>query len=397
MFNFFKKKNAERIDAARPGFEEEERKTPKAGYLLLFFMFVASLFFGWRAIDDLQDVPARPEALSHCASEFLTVDWEDFGRYGHLNYPVYEPAPRPTKEFYGEPGVEAESPPCAFSSYETRYEIPAVMDKRKTVERELRDIETKLGRLISDIAEYERAYGLALQEKIANVGGRIYSIPELQGRLSEMRAERVRLEGERDRFQGELRILGDALKEKYKDLWREYRIAWRWYEFKAFLLEAIFVIPFFFGVFYGYRALLAQNSPYTIIFTALVGVSSVLFLRVLLVWFWSLFLARLIQTLWNFIQSFALLKSLVFYSGMLGSIAIFGGAVYYLQKRIFDPRRVAIRRIRQKQCPACQASLDLAAEYCPNCGRKLREKCPACGKERWADFTYCQHCNAAKA
>ena len=69
----FEKK--EEISRVTPGFEESERKTPKAGYLLLLAMFVATLFFGWRATDALQDVPTKPESLSSCASPFLNYKY----------------------------------------------------------------------------------------------------------------------------------------------------------------------------------------------------------------------------------------------------------------------------------------------------------------------------------
>ena len=82
MFLFSKNKKEEIVDPSRPGYEEEERRTSKAGYLLLLAMFIAAVFFGWRAIDDLQNVPEKPEKLSSCASSFITYRWEDYGRYG---------------------------------------------------------------------------------------------------------------------------------------------------------------------------------------------------------------------------------------------------------------------------------------------------------------------------
>ena len=390
MFSIFKK-SEEKVDVSTSGYEETEQKTPYAGYILLFIMFIAAVFFGWRAINDLRDVPSRPESLSYCSAEFLPYSWEDLGRFSYLNQPIYEPEYR-TKPPYPAGEYYEEQPPCNFSSFEVKYGIPATHDKRKTVNRNLQDIEIKLSRLSQDIRESEDAYNNLPAGRFAIVGGKSYSLIELQEKIADLRRERVAEETERDRLKGELKVAENELRTKYKKLMSEYRVLWRWYEFKLFLLEAIFVFPFFWFVFRGYKKLLAKNSPYAIIFTALLAVASVLTLRILIVWFWSLFLARLIQTLWNFIQNFALLKSLVFYGGMFLSIAIFGGAVYWLQKRIFDPKRVALRRLRQKQCPSCQTSLDLAQDFCPNCGRKLREKCSVCGNKRWLNLSTCGYC-----
>ena len=303
MFSIFKK-SEEKVDVSTSGYEETEQKTPYAGYILLFIMFIAAVFFGWRAINDLRDVPSRPESLSYCSAEFLPYSWEDLGRFSYLNQPVYEPEyrtkpPYPTGEYYEE------QPPCGFSSYEEKYGIPAISDKRKIIVRALQDEDSKLSRLNRDIAEFGSAYEAALLEKIANVGGKIYSIPEVQEKLTGLRQERLAVETERDHLKGGLKSAENELRAKYKELMAEYRVAWRWYEFKLFLLEAIFVFPFFWFVFRGYKKLLSKNSPYTIIFTALVAVASVLTLRILIVWFWSLFLARILQTLWDFVQNFA--------------------------------------------------------------------------------------------
>lgn len=393
MFTLFKNKKEEKIDPSRPGYEEEERRTSKAGYLLLLAMFIAAVFFGWRALDDLKNVPEKPEKLSSCASNFVVYKWEDFGRYGYdyRSYPAYEP-------YYSGP-FGTEKPKCVFSSLEKKYGIPEVFTKRDPTKEELDKLRQELDRATGGISESERQYNLGLQEKQAGVPKNLFPIPGLQQNIESLRVEQQKLKGRIAELEVQLKPIDEKLKVLYKDVLQDYRYAWRWYEFKIFLLEIIFVFPFFWFVFWMYRKMLAKNSPYTIIFTALVGVAAVLALRVFIVWFWSLFLARIIETIWTFILkyfNFGLLKSLVFYGGMVLSIFLFGGAVYLLQKKIFDPRRVAIRRLRQKQCPNCQTSLDLGAGYCPNCGRKLKENCPQCGKERWTDFHFCQHCRVEK-
>lgn len=377
-------------------FDGTERSTPKAGYILLFLMFIAALFFGWRAISDLKDVPQKPEFLSSCAVSFIDYSWEDYGRNGVSTYPSGAEVPIGPMPYGGSYGLNIPSlskTACAFSLYEIKYGIPAVFEKREALSLELNNSDLRLQEVMNSIADSERQYSLALQEKTAEEQKKLYFIPDIQRRLESLRQEKTGLEIKIDKARGDLKPIDDDLKVRYRDVMKDYRYQWRWYEFKVFLLELLFVLPFFLLVFWGYQRLFFRNSPYAIIFTALLGVASVLLLRVFIVWFWSLFLARIIQTVWQFIQNFALLRSLVFYGGMVLSIVIFGGAVYLLQKRIFDPRRVAIRRIRDKQCPSCQTSLDLADIYCPNCGRVIKEKCSVCGAMRWKDLAFCPHCN----
>lgn len=385
---FFSKKENQ-ISRVTPGYEETENRTPKVGYVLLLAMFIAALFFGWRAISDLQDVPTKPELLSSCAGGFIAyLSWEDVGRFHYYQPYAYEP---PRLLSVGKKAAP-EKPRCVFSGFEKTHGIPAIYEQYDLKNEELSQQQNNLGQTKADVANFEAKYGLSLQEMIAGAEVPIYQAPEIKQQILALRDRQNVLTTKIDVLKTDLKPLDDQLRSRYADVMRDYRKAWRWYEFKVFLLEALFVFPFFFLVFWLYRKLLAKNSPYTIIATALVGVASVLMLRILLVWMWSLFLARVIQTIWEFIQNFALLRSLVFYGGMVLSIVLFGGAVYILQKRIFDPRRVAIRRLREKQCPHCQTSLDLGIAFCPNCGRKLKEICSKCGKERWADFPACPHC-----
>ena len=184
----------------------------------------------------------------------------------------------------------------------------------------------------------------------------------------------------------------NQLADAYQPVFAEQNQRLRWYDFLVFLLQVAFVLPLFFVALRVYLRQLKRNSPYAVIATAIVAVAGVLLLRVLLMWFWDLFLARLIEVLWQWIQNFQIILSLVFYLGMVLSFVIFGGAVYYLQKRIFDPRRVAIRRFRQKRCPQCQTTLDLAEMFCPNCGHHIRERCAACGEQRFLELPFCPHC-----
>ncbi len=387
MFSFLRKNQGVSDALSHTG--ETERATPKAGYLLLLVMIIASLMFGWRALDDLANVPMRPEPLSSCAYQFLTVDWEDIGRFRNDAYytPLFLEGPYYPRQ---------EKPVCAFSAIEARFGVSEVYERRFAVELQLRNSELELQKIENSVIDQERQYSLGLTEKIADEQRRLYPIGEIQQALEPLRMQKADLEIRIDRLRVELRLIDDELKELYRGLLPEFRSAWRWYEFKVFLLEFVFVAPLFLFVFLMYRRLLLAGSPYTIILTALLFVASAFVLRMFLTWFWNLFLARVIQAIWTFVQNFALLKSLVFYGGMLLSIAVFGGAVYLLQKHIFDPKRVAVRSLRKRQCPACSIALEASGEFCPNCGRRIREKCVKCGDLRYTDFSVCPHCGAGK-
>lgn len=397
MMKFLKRffvQTPEVISRTEPGFEEGEHRTPWTGVVLLVVMFIAGLFFGWRALDDLARVPEQPPQLSYCSN-----------RYEHpelypspVSYPADDLPYRPSLAYNGE--LE---PICIWSDLETTHGIPALEEQRRAIIRSIRDENTTerqaLVRAVIAREQLERQYDEKLQELQAGVPASSSEIQTLRGQLDDARNAENLLRASVDRAldealtkSQELKAIDLQLAERYRAVFAEQNRRLRWYEFKVFLLQMLFMLPLFLLALRAYVRHLRRNSPYAIILTAVVAVAGVLLLRVILTWFWDLFLARLIEILWEWIQNFEILRSIVFYLGMVLSFVIFGGAVYYLQKRIFDPRRVAIRRFRQNQCPQCQTTLDLADAFCPNCGHHVRDRCPNCSQLRLRELPYCPHC-----
>ena len=366
-------------------------------------MFVAALFFGWREVDVWSRVPLRPADLSYCSTNYATI--ETIYRPSSVSSPLTREAP----DYYGKYGAYTSvEPPCIFSDLEIAAGIPAIDSEHRVV---LKAIRAALG---TERQDYERArqrreelesqYNLRLQERQAEIpSATMDSLSELQQKINQAGQEEQRLSAVLDQKIAaerarsvELKALEDKLREAYRPVFMEQQKRLRWYEFKVFVLQIVFVLPLFLLALRAYLRQLKRNSPYAIILTAVVGVLGVLLLRVILFWFWDLFLARLIEVLWRWIQNFEIIRSLVFYLGMILSFAVFGGSVYYLQKRIFDPRRVAIRRFRAKQCPRCQTNLDLAEHFCPQCGYQIKERCPVCGQARFVELPNCPYCGGRK-
>jgi len=401
FLNFFRRAPDD-VSRKTPGFEEAgERRTPKVGIVLLVIMFFAGVFFGWRALDDLSRVPDTPPSLSYCSSRYLTPGAPAARSSLAREYPYGE------SSYYG--GFYPESQQCQFNDIEQRYGIPAIVGERKPFEDQIsnlyRDQQSPQSALEDSRRrrqDLENQYGIGLQEKGAGVPRQIFPItPEVQQQIlalrdaeRELEAKIAELGSEIAAIETKLKVIDERLSAAYQPVFEEHNQRLRFYEFKVFLLQFAVILPLFWIAFWAYRRMLAKDSPYTIIFTGIIAVVGILLLRVILFWFWDLFLAHIIEILWRWIASVQIIRSLVFYLGMVLSFLIFGGAVYYLQKRIFDPRRVAIRRFRAKQCPHCQTSLDLAGAHCPNCGEKVRDRCSGCGQLRYVGLPACPNCGA---
>ena len=400
MFKLFKK-NPEEISRTTPGYEEAERRTPFAGIVLLILMFIAGIYFGLFAMDDLSNIPNRPENLSSCAYKYQ-IDTVT-GRS------IVEQK-RPT--FYEEDMVRSlayeDSADCIvrLSVFEETGGIAAFYQKRIVLEQQADPIVSeyiKLGDQVGAIrAQIERAtgeYGVGLQEKQAGIEAPVFPTTPSQQSILQLRQQETPLvvrmnvlKQQVDALRPSIDAVDKDLVAAYKPVFKAYERALRWFEFKVFLLQFLLLIPFFFLALRKYLELHRKNSPYTVILTTIVAVLGLLLLKTILFWFWGLFLEEILRVLIEWFGKYNILRSLLFYAGMFLSFAIFGGAAYFLQKRIFDPRRVTIRRFRAKQCPQCQTNLDLAAMYCPNCGAHTREACAKCGKERFVGLPSCPHC-----
>lgn len=398
MFSFLKK-SPEEISRTNPGYEEAERKTPKLGVVLLLLMVIAGTFFGWRALDDLSSIPTRPPSLSSCGYQY------------HSAYVAQN-----TQRQYTPPSLYQDYQPydyyqdyskCEFSAIEQAHNIPALFlqkkpfeDTRNELSKQLSSIENQLQAIRYQRDQLSNKYNLGLQEQQAGVPQNVYSVaPDVQAELtsllnqeSELAKQSADLHVDIQKIVDDMKPIDAQITEAYKSALPEQNSLQRWFEFKVFLLQFLFVFPFFFLVFRGYLKLHRKSSPYTIIMTAMVAVAGILLLRILLQWFWGLFLAQILDVIIEWFGHYGFMRTIIFYSGMLLSFGVFGGAVYFLQKKIFDPRRVIIRRFRAKECPHCQTSLDLSQSFCPNCGHQIKEKCPQCGQARFIGLPNCPSC-----
>jgi hypothetical protein len=379
-------KNKEQKNTNEIGFEERERKTLVLGYVLLIAMAIVTTWLGFLALNDLDNVPQKPEALSTCANPYLQYEWQDAWHKNprEYGYPsVYEYNPKPKD--------------CIFSKLERKYKIDETFNESKELRDEIKDLKEKLRPKESELNFLKQNYQLGLTEKIAKApDGGIYKSEEIAQKIKVLEKEVVLLRGQLSEKELKLKPYEDELKDLYAKVQADLKSEWRWHDFYSFLLQGIFVFPLFFFLLRAYFRLSAKNSPYLIIFTFLLIPVSLFILKIVFVYFWGLFLGKILEVIWNFIKEVQILKSLISYFGMILAATVFGGAVYFLQKKIFDPKRVAQRHLRDKKCPNCSFSLDLSKNFCSNCGHKIMEKCENCGKNRYSDLPVCQYCQYRK-
>ena len=353
------------------GFEIGEKQTPFLGKVLLLILTIVLLFFGWRGMEDLKRVPESPERLSNC---FVRVRPNTTIQ----NFPTY---------FF------TYNSQCNFSSYENEAGVPTFFLKAREGYQGIAILDSQIATVQRQLSLQRGRYDTSLRERVAQQQP-LYETPEqIRSQILTLESQLQTIKSERARAESEFRTTYlSSLLEAYRQAGESYDREVNWYALQVFFLEILFTLPFFLFALWFYRRLHGKSSPYTVISLPIIIVASMLLAYVILLYFWELFLADLLEFFLVVFANLPILRTLLYYAGMAVAFAIFGGAVFLLQRSIFAPQRVRARRIRHQQCPYCESPLSLGKVFCPGCGKQITAKCSSCGKERYVDIKFCPWC-----
>jgi len=397
MTIFFGKKEKPEEEAI--GFEPEEQKTPWFGRILLIILAGVLLYFGWSGLSDLGRIPQKPEPLSSCFGFFDSsgrIDKEKVLKYPYINYTDYD---------YQTETYNLRT--CEFSSHEKKIGVPEAYNEAQKAWQEkdnyqrynLQPLQNQLNQVSAAISQKQKEYDLSLQEVQAGKPPVGKTPEQLRIELQDLQNQKQQITLKLGQAQAELQLKENIFKEKEAILVNKigqaidlYNHAWAGYKFWVFILEMLFTLPFFAASVWFYFRLLRKNSPHTIILLPVVFVFAILVARNLILYFWASFLADLLEILLKLSGILAIFRVLLFYFGMLLAIVFFGGATYLLQRKVFAPARVRLRRLKSRKCPHCETPFDFTKNFCSGCGSPLLQKCSNCGQDKFIDFKFCPYC-----
>jgi hypothetical protein len=375
-------------------------------------MSILVLIFGELVLLTLEQVPSRPENLSLCAKKF--VDFSDVSLHHQdslFNYPssyqynwIFE--------FLNDPILNCRTK--NLSNFEKSY--PALYSKVNKLDNFLkRNVDAQIDQLISlyeqeldtenKIDKLERKYGITLEEITAGQEVTVISkqdFEKLKQQLSDLYSNQKKIKEQRQNLEKKIEVqlnnakpLYSVLSGPYKKVEKDWKTKWYWYQFYIFLIQALFAFPLFFILYRKYLSLLKRNNPNAIIFAFLTGVSGIFVIQVITSWFWDLFLLKAIlwlRPVWEFIKNSAFFQAIAYYFVVLFSAVFFGGLVWFINSKVYNPKKIFYRRLKKKECPICKTPLDLAEDFCPNCGTQILRKCNFCGNKTYRHFKFCIHC-----
>ncbi len=380
MFSFLRRKNTT-TDGLEAYEEIAEKKTTSAGYLLLIVMGIFIIVVGQTIFSDLRHIPTLPINPAYCTNNFI----EDYKSLRNTDQ-------------------------CSFGSIDREFgieeQVNQILPSLQTIAKlnsEINDLNYRNSRLTHQIEQAQTQYDVSLQEKMAkeevlyNRSGIQQSITSLRNSVE---ANTSTIAGLQTQLQSEISKVEPfiiPLKTAYEQAQNSYASKYAWYRIKVFCLMLLFVLPIFIFATRWYLSLKKRNSPYTIIATSVMGSFAILFLQVVLVFLYDIIPHTWIEKIFKIFQSTPILRYILYYGTVFLVVALFGGIVYLIQRRIFDSKKTAIRRLKDSKCPTCSFTINQFEDYCPKCGTTLKETCPHCNNKRIALLPFCPVCGKTKS
>ena len=375
--------------------EIEEKRTSKLGYLILSVLFIFLLIAGQTIYHDIGLIPEQPIAPSYCANRYTSNLESLYPTNIELELSSFIERP-----YYYENH-------CTFSEIDRTYGIENMV---KSLEPDLKiitqydnEINKKKSKLRTkewNMDDLLSQYDISLQETIANENV-LMDKPEIRNQITNLRTDIEKLNTEIQQIQNERNTVITSVKPQLEELKiaydnanDDYKNKMVYYKIKVFILKLLFILPLFIAFLKYYLKYKKIDSPYTIIITPIFFATTILFLQIVLVLLYDIILQGLIDKILDILLSSSILRYVLYYLVVAIVILILGGIVYYIQKNIYDPKRVAIRSLRNNKCPNCSFDLTIAENFCPYCGREIKTKCPECNNQRYKDLKYCPYCDA---
>ena len=361
--------------------EISEKRTSKLGYALLILMVGFVIGVGETVFSDLEKIPEQPVVPSSCVLSSIQNP-KNLTKYSICQ----------------DRGVPFNDVDKKFGLDEKYNSIKPQLQEIVSLNASIESNNSEVRKLENDIQRLNREYSLSLQEKmagekaIANKENIKNEITNTRTKISGIQEENKSLEGKKSFSVSQIDSAAQSIEQVHKEATNYFLNKAAWFRFKVFLLTLVFILPFFaFSIFFYFK-MKKKNSPYTIILTATTTAFAILFLQVVGVFLYDILPKEWLGRIFKFFMEVPFLRYVIYYGSVIVVIGIFGGIVYYIQKKVFSPAKIAIRRLKDKKCPGCSFSLDSQHIFCPNCGLQLREKCNHCGELKIKYLSHCPNC-----
>lgn len=399
------------VEAPKPfaPYEEiQEKKTTKLGYVLLIIMVIVGLWQGQGFISSLaQNIPS-PENISYCG-QYLKGLVDARNTTNPTYAPYYAPYSDNSSSYYSNyRGYDSSDwiSKCVYSKIEKKYSLENIINeilplktKAVSLQTNLQNIEQSSNQVQYNINTQKQNYNISLQEKMAGESGTVYDKSVVKSGLSEAESQYAELQNQKTQTQSELDGVNKSISDiaqknvtAINNVFDEYTSAVKLVEFERALFLFLLISPILFLTVRKYFKHKRENSQYTIIWAAISTIFALLFTQVFIVFIYKILPKELIAKLIEFFAQFAFMVTILQYLLLFIVPAIFGGIVYWIQKKVYNKEAVMIRSLKNHKCPSCTMNLRESDRFCPICHYQIKDKCSGCGGDRVVGLAYCPSC-----
>lgn len=297
---------------------------------------------------------------------------------------------------------------CLYSELERKYsigniikEINPIFEKSNSLQKELQTLNEAFYATENQIKNKKQNYDISLQEKIAQENLTVYDSAQIKSDLTQLEVQYNSLKSQIDSKNSEITENNNAISSHavknataVMNVFREYSTKNKLVEFERALLLLLLISPALYFTSKRYFRYKRENSQYTIIWAAVTTIFALLFAQVFLVFVYKVLPVELINRLLAFFKQFGFLVTIGQYLLLFIVPAIFGGIVYWIQKKVYNKQAVMRRALKNHKCPSCEMTLREADRFCPVCSYQIKEKCNNCGLDRVVGLAFCQSCGS---
>ncbi len=352
----------------KPVEQVSEVKTSKLGAILLTLMVIFIFSISQTFLSDISSIINFPIQPSHCIEQLSNT------KETNLQKDICREM-RSYKMYYDN----QDSDEFVFNQTDKKYNLNSLYDKTISDLQPLFNLNTKIYAQ-EDILTEQR-------QSLADQDPTLEPI-EIKNQKLVIQDLKTQRSLEYQKIKSNL----DLLNSEYKAAEKKINFQEFFYLLGEFILHLIFILPFFVIGLKKYFQLKKQNSPFTVIATAVVAAASILLLQVVLGFLLDALPWNFLYRIWDWLENFQFLKYIFYYSVVLATIALFGGVVYYIQKSNYASDKVSKRRLSKNQCPRCETKIKDSYNNCRGCGLELQKTCPGCKHNTSKFFTFCSNC-----
>ncbi len=165
-----------------------------------------------------------------------------------------------------------------------------------------------------------------------------------------------------------------------------------YYPLKRLWVELLFLIPLFLIVlFWNNRSIRHDNWAQSLVSSHLLVVIFIPIFSKICEGIFEIIPKQLLQKLMKFLQDMQIFM-LWYYFLILLAIGIALASIYFVQKKIFNKKRLTEKHVEHSDCQYCGRHLRIDDIYCPFCGANQLRKCHQCHEDTYRELSICRKC-----